>query len=165
MSLPTQPLRDEHTALYAGVVRLRTLADEIDRRSPAELRHGVEEASRFLADRLIPHAVAEERVLYPAIAMLLRSPIAMAAMSADHDEVARLTRELERFVSSLGDDALDERQLVALRALLYGLAAILTLHFAKEESVYLPVIDEHFSAGEAHALFEEMHESLRAVAH
>ena len=48
-----------------------------------------------------------------------------------------------------------------LRAQLYGLSAILTLHFHKEEDVLLPVLDAKLSADDAKAMFADM----VAVAH
>ena len=52
-------------------------------------------------------------------------------------------------------------RLKQLRAQLYGLSAILHLHFNKEEQVLLPVLDAHMSADDAERLFARM----RAVAH
>ena len=48
-----------------------------------------------------------------------------------------------------------------LRAQLYGLWAILALHFDKEEAVLLPILDAHLTDRDAVALFERMD----AVAH
>jgi len=44
----------------------------------------------------------------------------------------------------------------ALRRVLYGLSAVVTVHFAKEEEVYLPILDARLIADEAHQLFEAM---------
>jgi hypothetical protein len=39
---------------------------------------------------------------------------------------------------------------------LYGLYAVVKIHFAKEEEVYLPILDARLTADEAHQLFEAM---------
>jgi hemerythrin-like domain-containing protein len=39
---------------------------------------------------------------------------------------------------------------------LYGFYTLLRVHFAKEEEVYLPILDEHLSQNDANALFEQM---------
>jgi iron-sulfur cluster repair protein YtfE (RIC family) len=65
-------------------------------------------------------------------------------------------------------NAHEGRQLrVEITRTLYSLHAIVALHFAKEEEVYLPIVDEHLTADEASALFREMEAAAteaRAVA-
>ncbi len=39
--------------------------------------------------------------------------------------------------------------------MLYGLYSIVKLHFAKEEEIYLPILDNHLSEGDAHELFHK----------
>ena len=43
----------------------------------------------------------------------------------------------------------------ALRRVLYGLSAIITVHFAKEEEIYLPILDARLAPEEAHRMFLE----------
>ncbi len=43
-----------------------------------------------------------------------------------------------------------------LRRLAYGLYAIVRLHLAKEEDVYLPLLDARMTAGQASSLFAAM---------
>jgi hypothetical protein len=50
-----------------------------------------------------------------------------------------------------------------LRRLLYGLYAIVTLHFAKEEEVYLPLLDRALSDDEAAAMFQSMEAAAAAA--
>ena len=52
--------------------------------------------------------------------------------------------------------ALALAQANALRRVLYGLYALVKVHFAKEEEVYLPLLDARLTPGEAHAMFEAM---------
>ena len=47
-------------------------------------------------------------------------------------------------------------QIRSLRQVLYGLYALVKVHFAKEEEVYLPLLDARLSAAEAHQMFEAM---------
>jgi len=42
-----------------------------------------------------------------------------------------------------------ESQQQALRRVLYGLYAVVTVHFAKEEEVYLPILDARLTREEA----------------
>jgi hypothetical protein len=59
-------------------------------------------------------------------------------MSRGHVEIERLARRLHRHLEDGGprDDQLDD-----LRATLYGLDAVLTLHFAQEEEAYFTLVD------------------------
>jgi iron-sulfur cluster repair protein YtfE (RIC family) len=52
-----------------------------------------------------------------------------------------------------------------LRRILYGLYALVKLHFAKEEEIYLPLLDRRLSSEEGRDLFEAMEkEAARAHA-
>jgi hypothetical protein len=57
-------------------------------------------------------------------------------MSRAHAEIERLIRRLGRHIDLLGDGGPRPDQLDDLKACLYGLHAVLTLHFAQEEEAY-----------------------------
>ena len=163
MATPTQPLRDEHKELWPHVEVLRSTADAIGE-SPVELiQRGVDEVYDFLAHHLVPHAQAEEAALYPTVQKLMGAPQATATMSRDHVEVGRLVDELAGLRSGLAGGTLRPEQARALRRVLYGLYALLGVHFAKEEEVYLPLLDERLSASEAAAMFERMEAAAHAA--
>ncbi len=50
-------------------------------------------------------------------------------------------------------------QTKALRRVLYGLYTLVKLHFAKEEEIYLPLLDAHLTPDEARSMFEKMEEA------
>ncbi len=77
-------------------------------------------------------------------------------MSRDHQEIERLTQELGALRSQLAGASVDEAEVLALRRILYGLYALITVHFAKEEDLYLPLLDTRLTAQEARQMFEEM---------
>jgi iron-sulfur cluster repair protein YtfE (RIC family) len=152
----TQPLRDEHKELLPHIELLRTVADAIGEAPFESLRRGVDEAYTFLTHHLLPHAQAEERALYPVMGRLMGAPEATATMSRDHVEVARLAEELGSLRSHLVGASLSESQEKALRRVLYSLSAIVKVHFAKEEEIYLPILDASLTADEAARLFGAM---------
>lgn len=156
MAAVTLPLREEHKELFPHVAQLKKVADAVGERSVAQLRKGLEEALEFLTDHLIPHAKAEDSALYPVVQKVLGAPKATATMSRDHVEVGRLTSQLARLAARLGKAAPSAARQKELRRLLYGLHALVALHFAKEEEIYLPLLDERLSAGEARAMFTAM---------
>jgi iron-sulfur cluster repair protein YtfE (RIC family) len=115
-------------------------------------------ALAFLRESLIPHAQAEDAVLYPRVEQVMQAPRATATMSRDHAEVVRLTADLERVGDSL-QGAPDPERHRELQRILYGLYGIIRLHFAKEEELYLPLLDAGLGSAEAAEMFRAMHES------
>jgi iron-sulfur cluster repair protein YtfE (RIC family) len=90
-------------------------------------------------------------------------------MSRDHIEVDRLTQELGSLRVHRSQLSITFEQARALRRVLYGLYALVKVHFAKEEEIYLPLLDSKLTADEAHAMFEAMeaaaHEAKSHLSH
>jgi hypothetical protein len=84
-------------------------------------------------------------------------------MSRDHVEIRRLTNELAALRTQITGGALSDDQARALRGLLYGFYAIVKLHFAKEEEVYLPLLDARLTPVEAQELFAAMERAAQAA--
>jgi hemerythrin-like domain-containing protein len=152
-----QPLRDEHQELRPHIDAIQDVADAVGSIPADELCVRVSEVSAFLRDHLIPHAKAEEAVLYPEVESALAAPSATAVMSRDHLEVATLTAELGAIKTRLGghDESTDLQ--ADARRVLYGLYALLKLHFAEEEEIYVPILEEALDADRASDMFERMH--------
>jgi iron-sulfur cluster repair protein YtfE (RIC family) len=163
MESPTEPLREEHRHLVPHIERLRTLADSIGTTDPESVRSGVEEAYEFLTRHLIPHAEAEDKALYPVIARILGAPRATNTMSRDHVEVGRLTAELAALRTQIQSGSLTASDQTGLRRVLYGLYTLVSVHFAKEEEIYLPILDESLSPAEATEVFEAMERAAIAA--
>jgi hemerythrin-like domain-containing protein len=159
MSTITQPLRDEHKELYPEVESLRHAAEAVNEALSAADRAKIEEAYEFLTRHLLPHAQAEEAALYPAVQKVMGTLFGTATMQRDHVEVHRLTEELGAQLERLRASTLTQQDVRALRQVLYGLYALVRLHFAKEEDVYLPLLDSGLSPEEARAMFEAMEEA------
>lgn len=159
MSRPTQPLRDEHRELLPQVEALRSTADMVGDAAPSELLRAIDSAHAFLTQHLIPHAQAEEDALYPAVQRVMGSREATATMSRDHAEVARLTDELAALRGEIAAAALTTGRARSLRRVLYGLHAVLRLHFVKEEEVYLPLLDAALTPEAAQSIFQQMEEA------
>jgi hemerythrin-like domain-containing protein len=159
MNTLTQPLRDEHKELFPSVDQIRQVAELIGEASVAEIRTGVEDVYDFLANHLKPHAEAEEAALYPVVQKVLGSPDATRTMSRDHVEVGRYIDELESLKKKLGSGVLTGEQKQSLRRVLYGVYALLKVHFAKEEEVYLPILDQRLPPESAQEMFEAMEDA------
>ena len=129
---PTEPFRHEHEELLEHIEHLAVAAREMPRLSEEErdaLRNRILD---FLRGTLMPHAHAEEEILYPEWAALVGFADAAVPMVHDHEAiVARIER--------LG--AVDAGDVDTLQELLYGLSALISVHFRKEEDLQLPAFD------------------------
>lgn len=152
----TQPLRDEHAHLLPRIETLRTVADTLEHTTPEALGDALAELERFLGDHLIPHAEAEDRVLYPVIARVMGAVEATATMPRDHVEVGRLAHELSTLRKTIGREGINDERRAALRRVLYGLYTLVKVHFAKEEEIYLPLLEQRLPEPEAEQLFAEL---------
>ena len=163
MNTLTQPLRDEHKELFPHVDRIRQVAELIGETSVAEIRCGVEEVYDFLANHLKPHAEAEDAALYPVVQKVLGSPDATKTMSRDHVEVGFYIEELASLRNSLAGEALTIVQIKSLQRVLYGVYGLVKVHFAKEEEVYLPILDQRLTPESAREMFEAMEAAAHAA--
>jgi iron-sulfur cluster repair protein YtfE (RIC family) len=154
MNTLTQPLRDEHEELMPHIERILEVATSIPEASLEQLRAGVDGVYEFLADHLLPHAQAEDAALYPTVQKVLGSPDATRTMSRDHVEVGRYIDELAVLRMDLSPE-----NFKALQRVLYGLYALVKVHFAKEEEVYLPILEARLTPDEAKEMFEAMEQA------
>ena len=168
MSSIMQPLKDEHRELLPHIEMLREAGTLIENAPEHDVLRAAEEAHSFLVHHLIPHAIAEDRVLYPVVERLMAAPGATATMSRDHVEVGKLTSELGILKDKIALSGSSETDLTELQRLLFGLYGIVKLHFDKEEEIYVPILDKGLSPTEATAMFESMEAAAgeaKAAAH
>ena len=160
MNTLTQPLRDEHKELIPHIERIREVADGIPELPLDEIREGVKDVYEFLAYHLIPHAQAEDAALYPVVGKVLGSPEATRTMKRDHVEVGRYVEELADLKEGLSAD-----DFKTLQRVLYGVYALVKVHFAKEEEVYLPILEERLTPESATEMFEAMEAAAHEAKH
>lgn len=165
MTTLTQPLRDEHRELLPHVERIREAADCLGGPIECNLLNTVDEIYDFLAYHLIPHAQAEDAALYPTVQKVLGSPDATRTMSRDHVEVGRYVEQLALLKGGLNGRPLTTQQSTDLRRVLYGAYALVKVHFAKEEEVYLPILDERLAPESAREMFEAMEAAAHQAKH
>jgi iron-sulfur cluster repair protein YtfE (RIC family) len=157
-NLPTEPLRSEHRDLLPHLAGLDTAADQLDGWDRDRAIHELDETLGFLRGHLVPHATAEEEVLYPAVEEAMAAPGATATMQADHREVVTRIDRLAAAADAVKERWPDRELARDLAHQLVGLSAILGLHFRKEEDVLLPILDRTLTPDAAAALFARMGE-------
>ena len=129
---PTEPFRKEHEQLLEHIEHFAEAAREMPRLSGEEREALRQRILGFLRGTLIPHAKAEEEVLYPEWAKLVDFAEAAAPMIHDHEAIVARIERLERA---------DVHDVDSLQELLYGLHALISVHFRKEEDLQLPAFD------------------------
>ena len=129
---PTEPFREEHEQLLEHIEHIAQAAREMPRLSDEERAALRERILDFLRGTLLPHARAEEEVLYPEWSRLLGFPDAAAPMIHDHEAIVARVDRLA---------GVDVHDTDALQELLYGLHALISVHFRKEEDLQLPAFD------------------------
>ena len=129
---PTEPFRREHEELHSHIEHVKQAAREVARVERDEREALLDRIIGFLRGTLVPHAKAEEEVLYPEWAKLVGFDDAAVPMVHDHEAiVARIERLEHAHIADI--DTLQE--------LLYGLYALISVHFRKEEDIQLPAFD------------------------
>lgn len=140
----------EHEQLRDALEQLRNSADRLVDGADADALHSVARSYALLTERILPHERAEETELYPALAAPLHSSEATATMSRTHAEIQRLTDRIGTHLQ-LAEAAgtIQPQQRDDLLACLYGLYAVLRLHFVEEEENYFTLARDNTSTGEA----------------
>jgi heavy metal translocating P-type ATPase len=136
-------LRDEHRELAPSLARIRPLADRLGTMPPADALVELQWMRTFLLETLIPHEEAEDREVYPLLAKAVGNDDVTAALHRTHTEIFHLIRFTDRLVAEIPPEGPGPEDLTDLRRVLYGLDAILRLHMAQEEELYLALGDEH----------------------
>ena len=142
----TGQLAAEHRRMRPELDRIRSAAAALS--GPTHRARALPQAwavLEFCTQDLLPHEEQEEQGLYPLLEPALGGPDATAPMSRAHVEIHRLVRRLGQILTEIGldqpDDDLDPDDARELQQLLYGLYAVLQLHFTQEEENYFTLAD------------------------
>jgi heavy metal translocating P-type ATPase len=141
--------RDEHREFVPWLTRIRTVADRLESYSPVEARDELQQIRWFLTERLPQHEEEEEAAVYPVVSRLMGGEDPMGTMTRAHLEIDHLSRVFVHLVDDVPPEGPAVEDLVDLRRVLYGLHAILRLHFAQEEEAYSWLASETMESEEA----------------
>jgi heavy metal translocating P-type ATPase len=133
----------EHEQLRDTIGLLRETADRLAAGPDAAALESLTAAHALLTERILPHEQAEETQLYPALASPLGSGEATATMSRTHAEIQRLSDRIATHLAlAQSAGAIQHDQVDDLLACLYGLYALLRLHFVQEEESYFTLAED-----------------------
>jgi hypothetical protein len=127
----TEPFRREQIDLLREVEGLPVIAHELPELSVHSRIEVVEHVVTFLAEILLPHTEAEQRILYPEARRLFGHDRGGRAVAHDRREVRSRIAELA---------AADPDDVGKLQEILYALHALLTIHLEHETEVYLKLV-------------------------
>lgn len=131
-----EALASSHRALRPRVGELASLAARLESLAPAEARTQLEHLHDMLEKELLPHEREEQANAYPILARMMKSEDPTGPLIQTHHEIHRLARLLGRLIAQLPAEGPRPEDFRDLRRVLYGLHAILSLHFAQEEELY-----------------------------
>jgi hypothetical protein len=129
-------MREEHERLAGPLARVRAVADQPATLPPAEAVVALGTVENLVREQLLRHEQEDDAQLYPRIERALGGDDPIAAMHRTHREVQELGILLSRMVADLPPDGPDPSAMNEFRRVLYGLDAVLRLHFAQEDELY-----------------------------
>ena len=133
----------EHDEMRDTIGLLRDAADRLAAGVDPTALESLTRAHAFLIERILPHERAEETQLYPALARPLGSGEATATMSRTHAEIQRLSDRIGTHLAlAQASNGIQPDQVDDLLACLYGLYALLRLHFLQEEENYFTLAED-----------------------
>ena len=131
----------EHEGMRDELSLLRDTAHHLAAGEAETAMAWLRRTDAFVQQVLLPHEHAEDRSLYPALARPLGSAEATVTMSRMHAEIDRLAHRLHaHLVNAESSGGITTAQTEDLLACLYGLAALLDLHFHAEEENYFALL-------------------------
>lgn len=160
MSQVVAAIHEHHAALLET---LKTYGAELSQ-VPTSLRP--EQVVSFLKSDLLLHASGEEEHLYSAVEVLIKAHgQATATMRVDHRFIEDFVRRIEAAGEALTHAASDERaaRQAQLERLVLQLEAVLEVHLAKEEQVYLPLLEQYLPIEEQQRILDGMHEAYQTA--
>ncbi|MFL5909354.1 MAG: hemerythrin domain-containing protein [Gaiellaceae bacterium] len=132
-----KPVLDLHAELRDHVEHLPVAAHELPDLDVDERLDLIERIVAFLSETLLPHAAAEERVLYPRAARIFARSDDSSGAAVDEAAVRERISELA---------AADPEDAGHLQELLYAIYALLSSHLWREEQLYLEVLSSEREA-------------------
>lgn len=141
-------LAEEHRELAPTLAQIRSLADALGTLAGPEAKARLDALRSFLVETLVPHEEREDREIFPLLAKAVGNDDVTAALHRTHTEIFHLVRFLDRLVGEVPQEGPGPEDLTDLRRVLYGLDAILRLHMAQEEELYVALGDEHGPTGQ-----------------
>ena len=142
-------LSHEHREIEHVVGRIETTAEMAGNLAARDLASALRSLLDSIEKTLLPHLDWEDNFCFPEMDRLAATPWATRLLRLQHQQIRQSVERLEADWLALRREP-THRQLVDLRARLYGLHALMSTHFEQEERVILPFLDAE-NGVEAHS--------------
>lgn len=157
MSALSEHMNHEHRHLELHLEGILAAANAVGTAPHPVLRDMTDSVLQFVLRELDGHARSEDEVLYEAVERMQGSSVSIDTMRREHVEINRLSAELSDLHGSLVvSHEPSEETTRALRRVLYGLHAVISLHFAKEDEILVPWMESRLSAREQENLLTRL---------
>ena len=152
-SQAAESIRAHHAQLASALaIKVAAVLAGAEQGVPAETRQSAADLATWCGHELLPHAAAEEQTLYAAARSRPESRLLVAAMSAEHEVLTGLVRELAAPQSP-----------PAAVAAAGALQAVFDSHLAKENDLLVPLLESAPDVSLSN-LLEQMHDALSGAA-
>jgi iron-sulfur cluster repair protein YtfE (RIC family) len=152
----TDNLRRQNDKVHAGLARAAALREELDALTVDGVQQRLGGVLSSFGEEVVPHARAEELVLYPAVAARFNLHLS--------SRLRREHREMDRLLEGLADShrrvAVDGMVPAELSGQLGAMVRLMRGQLRTEEEVVLPMLEANLDEAEAYALYERMEEAL-----
>jgi heavy metal translocating P-type ATPase len=135
-------LMREHVELGPITEQIRELADSLPGLPASAVAGELARVNDLLSNKLLPHEQRDDQDVYPQLARLVGGEDPMAAMSAMHREIFRVSRLFRQATEAASVEIPDREHIRELQRLLYGLDAVVRLHCAQEDELIHVLGDE-----------------------
>jgi iron-sulfur cluster repair protein YtfE (RIC family) len=155
-------VQDEHRAFAPYLEEMDVLAGSIDTIPVQELAQRLARLHEFLAHELMPHAVAEGRILSPLVSDERGDPSLSRRMTLCHAQMAKLVDELDGLRQKIATTRMDSIK-TELQRVLFGLHALLSAHLLEAEDELEPLLEARLTPEGREILFERVDRYAREV--
>ena len=131
-----ETLRNEHKHLQPVLQCLAEVAARFPLADQEEQRMLLKELHEQLVQKILSHEQQDEQDLYPSLSTMLVGDDPLAALYRSHKEIYQEVRKLGRLSELLQNTDVSADIIRDVQRSLYGLEAILQLHFAQADELY-----------------------------
>ena len=163
MNEKSMTVQDEHRAFRPYLEEMEVLARSIDSIPVQELKDRLARLHEFLAHELMPHAVAEGRILSPLMSDEQGAPSLARRMTVCHAQMAKLIDEFDELRHEIVNGRMDASVATGLQRVLYGIHALLSSHLLEADDELEPLLEARLTPEERELLFERVDRYAREV--
>lgn len=135
----------EHREIEHVVARIETTAEMAGNLSAQDLANALRSLLDTIEKTLLPHLDWEDNFCFPEIDRLAATPLATRVLRLQHGQIRQAVERLEADWLAVRREP-SHRQLVDVRAHLYGLHALIGSHLEQEEHAILPSLEAEAEA-------------------